>query len=431
MDLNSLFLLFLIIGQKFLIFLLFISHVFEKKKLDRPLLFVYLLGFIGDFNLSFISVSAVLFGTELGGNTVQVGWIGTAYGLSYCFMPAILGVFTDRIPRKKSLSIATSFQSLFAVLFIFTFYQESFDLFYSLCLISLIGFGISYAFYWPNVEAFISEYTEHSEKGHERSISNFCVFWGLGAALGAWAGGYLSEIKITIIPFIVFSLFILAFLIARFIVPANSKRNQENEQTQEIQGKNYIDHKRTKTQQSIQKKLLLIILMANLMFAFISRITSTYFPNYAKLPRGLSLSGKTIGNIALIFGIARILYFYLGRYFRKNIPSLIVSTFSSGLFLIFLYFFNEIWIISIIFFIIGFLNGRIYYVALFLLMKFEKEKKGTKAGFFEAMVGIGSSISPIIAGALANISLIFPFLVYSIFTMAIGLIQYIILKKTA
>ncbi len=378
---------------------------------------VYLLGFIGDFNLSLLQMSMVLYCTDLGGTTVQVGWIGTSYGLSYCFIPAIIGIFTDKIPRKKSLIIASSIQSLAGLLYIYTLSVSEIELFFPLSLVVLCIYGIGYSFYWSNVEAFISEYTENSDKEHEKGISNFCVFWGAGSALGAFVGGLLIDIDIRYASYLVTSLFVLALCICIFIIPVSSRHPE-------------VVHLETNDSEKkkVDTKILWIILIANLMFAFISRLISSYYANYAKYEDGLNYDGTKVGNIILFFGISRIVYFYLGRFYTKTLRALAYGTLMSGFLIIFLYPTDYLWVTVVVFIFLGLLNGRLYYIALMLLMKHEEAQKSTKAGLFEAMVGIGSSTSPIIAGSLALVGLKFPFLIFSITVTIAGIVQILMLR---
>src|SRR5271157_3146842 len=74
------------------------------------LFFAYILAVLGDLDYAILLVGCVLYGTQLGGSTTEVGLIGGAYGFTYLFMPAILGRIGDKMSRKASLVIAACCQ---------------------------------------------------------------------------------------------------------------------------------------------------------------------------------------------------------------------------------------------------------------------------------------------------------------------------------
>jgi MFS family permease len=80
---------------------------------------------------------------------------------------------------------------------------------------------------------------------------------------------------------------------------------------------------------------------------------------------------------------------------------------------------KSVWIMIILFILIGFIGGLIYLSSLDLLIINEKESKGAKAGLFESAIGLGSVLSPILAGLLGNIISYLPFIVFSIVTLII------------
>ena len=134
---------------------------------------------IGDLGGVSINVLAVLYSTKLGMSTVQVGLIGAAYGLTYLIMPALLGHIGDKIQRKTSLLLSTALQICLTVFLLFILLGITENVFFPLFLL-LLFYGIVYGFYWPTIEAYISENAFHSVAFHRKAIALFCIFWSLG-----------------------------------------------------------------------------------------------------------------------------------------------------------------------------------------------------------------------------------------------------------
>jgi MFS family permease len=160
-------------------------------------------------------------------------------------------------------------------------------------------------------------------------------------------------------------------------------------------------------------------------YGILSKLVLTYFPQYALRPESLNWDSQTVGRALLVFGLGRTLYFILGRYLRNSFRTIIVSL---GIDVILL--FCMIWLtnpvlIFIVLFISGIMIGRIYLNSLAILLHHEQKQKGAKAGLFESFIGFGSSISPVLAGALAEYTYWLPFLGFAI----IGVIFLIVLFR--
>jgi predicted MFS family arabinose efflux permease len=87
------------------------------------------------------------------------------------------------------------------------------------------------------------------------------------------------------------------------------------------------------------------------------------------------------------------------------------------------------WIIAIIMGIFGFFGGLIYLQSLELLLRHELIAKGAKAGLFECMIGLGGSLSPLMAGILGEITLLLPFGVFAGLTFIFYLLNYLLARN--
>ncbi len=411
--------------------------VLEKRKQKM----VFILPFIGDFSNSVLNFLFVVIGVSYGFSPSQIGLILAAYGMTYVVMPALLGQISDKINHKISLIVSVAGQILLSILLIIilTYFSSlsssssSSIIFYCIFIEQLLR-GMFYAFYWPVIQAYISEMGEHSHKAHKESINNFCISWGLGMAIGPFIGGIFSEIEIIYGFWSVLISHIIALIIVLSTMQKYKKKNinsHENgisneSESEEIYSKN-LDH--TKNEPNLKKVNIFLFAIA-LIFALNSKLLIYYFPNYALLPEGLGWSESLTGEVMLMFGIGQFTFFIIGRFFKNTFNALLSSIFILSCLLILLYWVKNWIIIGAILLFIGLMVGRLYYISLELIMNYEKKEKGKKAGFFESFIGLGVIISPLIAGILAEINLTLPFIFYSIFTVSI-LIILLIFKQTS
>ena len=374
--------------------------------------FVYYIAFIGDLTLSLVIVGCILYGTNIGLTTIEVGLIGGAYGFSYIIMPIILGRISDKFSRKISLTIATIGQMILMVYFLFIISLTS-VIFLGLFL-GLLLYGMLYGFFWPTIEAYVSENTEQSPKEHIKGISNFCISWSLGYALGPLFAGFFSDFNILFVFVIAFIVYAFSFCLIVFKLPLIKPKNKHININNFQKSKERNISNDQVSQYSHSNKALALLLMGVMTYSIISKLLLSYFTNYAALPEGLNWSGTLIGQIMFSFGLGRSFYFIIARYLKNTISAITQSFLIIGLFLILIAFLYSPVIIALILFVIGFFVGRTYLVSLELILKYEKEEKGAKAGIFESLVGVGSALSPLIAGIIAIVSLKLPYFVFSI-----------------
>ncbi len=391
----------------------------EDKKLDLRV--IYPLAFIGDLTLSLLLVLSVLYATNVGLSTIEVGLIGSAYGFAYLFMPIILGRLSDKISRKISIMIATSAQAILALFFLVFISQPGDFIFYGLFLI-LFLYGIMYGFFWPSIEAFVSENTQHSSKAHEKGIANFCISWSIGFALGPFFAGIFYDFNILLGLFLVFIVFTSAFFLILFKMPMVKPIKKE----QSVEDSNLNNQVNLN---SNSKKILVLLLMGAMIYATISKTLLSYFTNYAALPEGLNWTGTLIGQVIFFFGLGRTFYFIMARYLKNSFTAITISFLFIGFCLITLAFIYPPILIAVILFITGFFVGRTYLVSLELLLKYEQEKKGAKAGIFESLIGIGSALSPLVAGMIATINLKMPYYFFASIVLLFAIV-HLFLKKS-
>jgi len=316
---------------------------------------------------------------------------------------------------------------ILTIVFLFIIIYMTKFIFFGLFL-GLFSFGIVYGFFWPSIEAYISEHTEYSSKEHEKGIANFCISWSLGYALGPLFAGIFSDFNIILAIILAFLLYSLSFCLIFFKLPLIKPKNNNSNKNNDDILENFNKLKGKGNNNSHSKKILLLLLMGVMIYATISKVLLSYFTNYAALPEGLNWTGTLIGQVMFFFGLGRTFYFLIARYLKNSFNAITQSFLVIGLCLIALALFYPPFLIAIIFFITGFFIGRSYLVSLELLLKYEREKKGAKAGIFESIVGIGSALAPLIAGIIATVNLKMPYFIFA-FIVFLFIIIHIFLKK--
>ncbi len=374
---------------------------------------IYLLSIIGDLNYSLLLVLSVIYASLLGASSTVVGLIGGAYGITYLFMPMILGRLSDNFPRKYGLLIGISIQILSTIYVIFV--NSVFGLI--LCQILM---GIAYGFYWPNIEAILSE-SSRSEREHHESISNFCLSWSVGFTIGPLLAGIFSDVNVLSGFLVCLLLYTLSLVIVVFSVKKTPPLKKITEQTQ--------SSNKIKEEKNGMDRSQMILLMSILVYSILVKIILSYFPSYAVLPNGLGFSGTETGNILFLFGLGRTVFFIVGRFLRANIVSIRNNFIIFGLFFMLIPLMKSEVVIAFVFGIFGFFIGRQYLFSLNLLLEQEKEKKGAKAGIFESFIGFGTIFSPIVAGYIAQFDNILPFYIFSAVAFVVFGLVVILLKE--
>ncbi|MBD3254548.1 MAG: MFS transporter, partial [Candidatus Lokiarchaeota archaeon] len=268
-------------------------------------------------------------------------------------------------------------------------------------------------------------------------ISNFCISWSIGYTIGPFFAGFFSDFFIRT-AFVLASLFyLIGLIIIIFFIPKLKGPHVYNEGTKEIESENSTQFNQAnsilkykcKDYQIIERDannpILLRIILGMLIYAMLGKIALTYFSDYASRTEGLNLSGTLIGIILFSFGLGRTVYFILSRFIRSSLKRINFSYLIITILLISMVFLDSVVFIFLVFVVFGFSSGLIYKSSLELLMYYEKEAKGAKAGLFESAVGMGSAFSPLIAGLLAEVFLTFPFIIFSLIAFTVFVINLV------
>ncbi|TFG20472.1 MAG: MFS transporter [Promethearchaeota archaeon] len=393
------------------------------QKVRRTL---FTLSVLGDLGNSLLLVTSIAYGVTLTTDPLIVGFIGAAYGFTYLITPGILGWLGDKFPRKTSLLIASSGQTIIAMI-LFLFANSPLIL-----ILGQIGLGIVYGFFWPSIEAYTSEIsipntTQSWEHSHKKSILMFCIAWSIGYMIGPLLAGVFSDYFLSG----AFITVIIVYLTEIILVVINlPKLNTHSPMTsQEINEKNDLEENdSTRLKQNTISLFELIVTI--FLYSFLSKTIFTYFADYSLDPHGLQWTESLMGIVIFMFGLGRTLYFivnYVWVHVRSTMKLILYTFLGMGLCLMSISFTKNPFIMSIILLFLGIGAGIVYSSALDLMLQQTQKRKGAKAGIFESMVGLGSILAPLVAGWIARKTILtIPFYAFAGFTFVIFLIFFLL-----
>ncbi|MBI5116983.1 MFS transporter [Candidatus Poribacteria bacterium] len=149
----------------------------------------YSMAFLMQLFISVGALAAPLLATRLGASSFELGMMGALGAATYAFTVIFAGTLSDKFGRKQVILAGTLFTG-----FAFGIMPLSRI---PLHLIILTGLsGIAMAFYWPVLEAWMSE--EGDPEHVRQEMSAFNVSWSTGGFIGPLVGGFLFTFSSTL-----------------------------------------------------------------------------------------------------------------------------------------------------------------------------------------------------------------------------------------
>ncbi len=371
---------------------------------------------------TFLSLLAV----ELHASVFEIGLVGGGSSVVYAFMPFVMGRFSDRGQARKFF-IILSLALLAAVSILYSYSANPIDLI-GLRLVE----GLGWATFWPSIDAAVIHDTKVDPK---RALAIFNLSWSSAASLGPLVGSAVIVIFSIRQVFIFNAIFLLVAMSINLIpysrirrsgepTPSRSDGGNGNGQSQIIENAEvaaaFPAKKQNEPSEAGSKKVsTLFYVLSLVMCTIISNTIISFFSPYAS-SQGLPI--VIIGAVSATFSAARFLGYLLTSTRRingflldpkirsRNILVFLFLTSSFSLLTVFHSPSGAIYFLS--FFLVGLSYSFVYYVAMVgLLAETKKERMGAGAGIFEASIGTGSLVGPVIAGSVAGNSLTVPFIV--------------------
>ena len=382
----------------------------------RNRLVAYIATFLVTFTLGTTEIFAPWYIGAMGGTNFEMGWAMGSFGIVYMISPALGGIFSDRIGRRKALLIATSAYVLVLVLFLNPFASPLY-----LIVIRALE-GLVFGFIAPSNQAMLAELTPESEVA---VLGNFSTCWSAGMIFSPFiltfmTNNYGSTSGIYVV--IAIELIMLG-LIGGFLQGYRRKSLSQTTNEKDIQD-SHIDTPPSKTSPRFLASYLSIML-----WGVISTIVLALFPAYVE-----SLPGLTTGDWGMMLlvwnGVRTIAFIITAKLPEQSMTSVILlgailSAISSGI----IFAFTDFWMLTISMILSGIAVGFCYLGALYLIVSATKVEKGAYAGLVESMGGVGLFVGPIFGGWLADISGNLPYLMCMVLSIIVLLGIIPLLRK--
>lgn len=364
----------------------------------------YIASFLVVFTLGTTEVFASWYAGILGGTSLESGLAMGMFGFMYIFSPIIGGRISDKIGRKKTLTISTA-----AYVVVISFY-----LLPSIAPIHLIVIraveGLVFGFIAPTIEGMVAELDPEAQAS---ALGNFSTAWSASMILPPFiiaymAGAYgdLSSIYI-ILAVELLSLVVIGGFIQSYRrkTPTRGEGSANNSGIIDSQPKQI--HSKT-SPRFIASYISLIL------WGVVSTVVIALFPTYIEtlIILGHPFVREDFGNLLLIWNAARtVCFIVVARMGEKHMVKVIVlGAILSAISGIMLFLSVNIWVFTAAMIISGVGVGFSYLGALYLVVSATEFEKGSYAGLVESMGGVGLFIGPIVGGWLMIFGLTLPYL---------------------
>ena len=352
---------------------------------------LFLVSTLSQFPLSLVRFVAPIYALHLGGNQVVLGLMGFSYGLVYVASASYFGRFVERVGHGRMTATG-----LFLYAFVILTYIFVKDPFYLIFIRA--GEAISMAFVWPSIEAF-SKFS----KNLKTSVFVYTLSWSVTGSLAPYVGALILKN------------FYVAFLLA-FAVSLGSSA---------------IALKMPKVS-ALKKDAIYVksfdvvsdIILPIFVYGFNNAAIFTFYPAYGKILFGT----YGAGIILSVSGLGLILSFLFSKYASISVNKAVFVGLSSQLLFILVFLFRSFFLQMLSLFILEFGQGMIYYFALLGIIDYFESGVGGKTGIFEASIGAGSAIGPLLSAIPTRFGLSLPWLFAFIESFVI-LILWILKKE--
>ncbi len=375
--------------------------------------------FNADLILPLYSVFLPLLAYNLKASVFEIGVVGGAANAVYCFMPFVIGRFSDRQGVRRFF-VTFSFAILSVVSVSYVFIQNPVVL-----IVARAFEGIGWAMLWPAIESAIRDSTSDAKK----ALSQFNITWSGAAAIGPLLGSVLIFVSTIRDAFVVTSTIMIATLVLNFIPLVMRGREPV-----------FANVKQSDTVLHFNRDTRLgarFYISSTVLAAVSSGVLYTFLPSYAK---SIDVSILLVGAATFMFGFARFFVYILtvregfrslildGRNRARNIIlSLVILSLSSLLILIH----DSSGIIYVAAYGIAGASYSIVYAVSQAAMIAEAlpERVGRSAGLFESSIGMGQFLGPVVGGAISGGSLLTPFVVPSLSLVVFLLVTPVIVRN--
>ena len=364
----------------------------------------YIVSFLVVFTLGTTEVFASWYAGILGGTSFESGLAMGMFGFMYMFSPIIGGRISDKIGRKKTLTISTA-----AYVIVISFY-----LLPSIAPIHLIVIraveGLVFGFIAPTIEGMVAELDPEAQAS---ALGNFSTAWSASMILPpfiiaymAGAYGELSSIYI-ILAVELLSLVVIGGFIQGY------RRKTPTRKSEGVDNEGAVDSRPEQIHSKTSPRFIASY-VSLILWGVVSTVVIALFPTYIEtlVILGHPFVREDFGNLLLIWNAARtVCFIVVARMGEKHMIKVIVlGAILSAISGIMIFLSVNIWVFTAAMIISGVGVGFSYLGALYLVVSATEFEKGSYAGLVESMGGVGLFIGPIVGGWLMGFGLTLPYL---------------------
>ena len=326
----------------------------------------------------------------------QAGYIGSAYFVAYMVFSPLLGILTDKIGGRK---VITTFC---AIMGIGTLLMGTITYLWTACLFHFIV-GVGAAACWAPVSALLQKWFSAKQRGMALGVLT------VGAALG-------SAIMGLILPRLLFGYgwrfsWYLLGVMALILIPTNGFLLRSKPEDPSIKGQSEVSNQGTSMAQIDYREILRtskfwLIGTSYLAMSFATSIAYVFLVTYAteELKMGYPFASMLV-TVSALCGIPGALIFpalsdRLGRKKTLAVSNLVLAFDFSAFVLVK----SEVFLLTLSVVAFGMFSAGIWPIyAACAADYFSPSVAGTVMGFWTTLYGVGSIMSPPIAGYLADL----------------------------
>jgi len=369
---------------------------------------VILLALLYPINGALIGTAIPLYFFREGVSLEFIGILLAGSAATYSFSPVLFNKLSDRLGRKKSLTIGMGGTLLTQLIFYITLDPVPF-------LLSRMAEGLIIGFYWSNLQSSISDNSLHN---HRMMMARYNISWNAGLLIGLLLG--------TIFLFIIDDLLII-FYISPLIIIVNVLTIifffQDPEKIDLKKGVSFRNSNSTETKgDNLKFTEYNIPLLIPILFIFIFSLARASVNLLYPLRSEMLGFGAYSVYLLIFFCIAfQLIGTSLANYvsFKKMKW---VSVLCIGLLILVFIGFGRVfqfWIFFLLFIMSGLFNGLLYGFGLKLFINLNMQKNTSKyASLCESLIGTTFFLVPVMCGFIARIDI---GLAFNVMSLIIGL----------
>jgi MFS family permease len=367
---------------------------------------LYVSVFVASLGLGTYTYFIPVFAQTLGASFLDLGFIGAANALAYALTPMLVGYMADRMNRAWLFTVAIAINAAATLALVLA------NSVGSVLLIRLVG-GFGYGLFWPISEILVTDLVPADARVKEMGL--YSVAWASGFLIGPVMGGliiqYLGFTPLFLISALLVGLSLLPDLL--WLVP---RYHQETLSVQQFSGNI-----------STIRKLAPWYLMAAC-YGVVFGIVVAIFPGYANT---VNVDPAMIGFLLTVFGISRIFTFATSEWYLKlgekkalAAASIVIAIGIAGIGMFPTF---QGFMVSMV--LVGGCFGVVFPLVISLISRhFPHDRLGAAVGSYETVYGIGFTLGPLLAGAMAAQSVSLTFIAMSSF--GVLMMVFVLLGRT-